>query len=88
MAGVSYMKEHLRNVDFGVLITSFCTYLENLNENSRISDVLRIRIRMCQLVETLMSKKDVIGLRQEIRLRNRLLETLISWSSYHQQVFF
>jgi neurofibromin 1 len=36
---------------------------------------------MCQLVEVLMSKKDMVILRQEFGLRNKLLEIIVEWTS-------
>src|SRR5690606_14164622 len=42
---------------------------------------LRVKIKMCQLCETLMQKKEFINLRQEIRLRNKMIEVMIEWTS-------
>ncbi|CAJ0765239.1 21744_t:CDS:2, partial [Entrophospora sp. SA101] len=63
--------------DLGGLVLSFARYLNRL-ESSSVA--LRIKKKMCQLAEVLMIKKDYITLRQEIKLRNRLLEIFIEWT--------
>ncbi|CAG8730319.1 10225_t:CDS:10, partial [Racocetra persica] len=70
--------ENLYAVDLGGLVLSFARYLNRLGANHV---ALRIKKRMCQLADTLMQKKDYITLRQEIVLRNRLLEIFIEWTS-------
>ncbi|CAG8692440.1 10998_t:CDS:2, partial [Acaulospora colombiana] len=57
---------------------SFAKYLNRLGSTN---SALRIKKKMCHLTEILMSKKDFITLRQEIILRNRLLEIFIEWTS-------
>ncbi|CAH1760475.1 9376_t:CDS:10 [Entrophospora sp. SA101] len=69
--------ENLYTVDLGGLVLSFAQYLNRL-ESSSVA--LRIKKKMCQLAEVLMIKKDYITLRQEIKLRNRLLEIFIEWT--------
>ncbi|RIB13611.1 hypothetical protein C2G38_1974674 [Gigaspora rosea] len=70
--------ENLYAVDLGGLVLSFARYLNRLGAGHV---ALRIKKRMCQLADTLMLKKDYITLRQEIVLRNRLLEIFIEWTS-------
>ncbi|CAG8470540.1 8562_t:CDS:10 [Ambispora gerdemannii] len=70
--------ENLYAVDFGGLVLSFARYLHRLGTGHV---ALRIKVKMCQLCETLMAKKDYITLRQEITLRNKLLEIIIEWTS-------
>ncbi|CAG8508989.1 2177_t:CDS:10 [Funneliformis mosseae] len=70
--------ENLYTVDLGDLVLSFALYLNRLG-SSLVA--LRIKKRMCQLAEILMYKKDYVTLRQEIKLRNRLLEIFIEWTS-------
>ncbi|RKO86400.1 hypothetical protein BDK51DRAFT_31775, partial [Blyttiomyces helicus] len=40
-----------------------------------------IRVRMCTLAEIVVEKKEMVGLRQEIRFRNRMVEGLLEWNS-------
>ncbi|PKC12463.1 hypothetical protein RhiirA5_496913 [Rhizophagus irregularis] len=70
--------ENLYTVDLGGLVLSFARYLNRLGSGQV---ALRIKKRMCQLAEILMHKKDYVTLRQEIKLRNRLLEIFIEWTS-------
>ncbi|KAJ3221156.1 Ras GTPase activating protein ira2, partial [Clydaea vesicula] len=73
--------DHLFKVDFGGLILSFIQYVNQLGKFNQTVTALRIKVKMCQLVEVLVGKKDTVGLRQEIRLRNRLVEIFLSWNS-------
>lgn len=70
--------DNLFTVDFSALINQYALYLNKLG-TSQLS--IKIKIKMCQLVEVLMSKKDRITLRQEFRLRNKLLEIIVEWTS-------
>lgn len=70
--------DSLFTVDFSGLINQYAMYLNKLGTNHV---ALRIKVKMCQLCEVLMSKKDHITLRQEIKLRNKLLEIIVEWTS-------
>ncbi|CAG8523183.1 18947_t:CDS:10, partial [Racocetra fulgida] len=72
------LSENLYACDVGNLVLYFARYLNRLSA-SQVS--LRIKKRMCILVELLMEKKDYVSLRLEIKLRNRLLEIIIEWTS-------
>lgn len=68
----------LLNIDFSTLIHQFADYLNKL-PNTYIT--LRIKIKMCLLIESIMQKKVHIVLRDEMRLRNKLLEITVEWTS-------
>lgn len=70
--------ENLLTVDFSSLINQYAKYLNKLGSGQ---SALKIKIKFCQLTEVLMSKKDKITLRQEFRLRNKLLEIVVEWTS-------
>ncbi|KAI8079304.1 hypothetical protein BDF21DRAFT_493917 [Thamnidium elegans] len=70
--------ENLFTVDFGTLINQYAVYLNKLGTNATS---LKVKIKMCQLVEVLMNKKERITLRQEFKLRNKLLEIFVEWTS-------
>ncbi|KAI7885924.1 uncharacterized protein EV154DRAFT_521553 [Mucor mucedo] len=70
--------ENLFTVDFSTLINQYALYLNKLGTD-QVS--IKVKIKMCQLVEVLMNKKDSITLRQEFKLRNRLLEIIVEWTS-------
>lgn len=68
----------LLNIDFGALMQQFARYLNKLPNNVA---TLRIKTKMCSLVEALMEKKEQIIVRDEMRLRNKLLEIMVEWTS-------
>ncbi|CAG8444039.1 5054_t:CDS:10 [Acaulospora morrowiae] len=70
--------DNLYACDLGGLVLSFARYLNRLGAGN---NALKIKKRMCQLAETLMIKKEYVSLRQEIKLRNLLLEIIIEWTS-------
>ncbi|CAJ0643714.1 10011_t:CDS:10 [Entrophospora sp. SA101] len=70
--------EHFYTCDLGNLVLSFARYLNSLGTNNI---ALRIKRKICVLTETLMIKKEFVSLRQEIKLRNNLLEMIIEWTS-------
>jgi neurofibromin 1 len=70
--------ENLLTVDFSSLINQYAKYLNKLGSGQ---SALKIKIKFCQLTEVLMTKKDKITLRQEFRLRNKLLEVIVEWTS-------
>ncbi|RCH99371.1 Ras GTPase activating protein ira2, partial [Rhizopus stolonifer] len=70
--------ENLLTVDFSSLIDQYAKYLNKLGNGQ---SALKIKIKFCQLTEVLMIKKDKVTLRQEFRLRNKLLEIIVEWTS-------
>lgn len=70
--------ENLLTVDFSSLINQYAKYLNRLGSGQ---SALKIKIKFCQLTEVLMIKKDKVTLRQEFRLRNKLLEIIVEWTS-------
>jgi neurofibromin 1 len=64
-------------VDFGGILQSFCEYLERL---SRDPVKLQIKAKMCSLCELVAAKRDVLNLKQEVRLMNNLLGYIHKWS--------
>ncbi|KAJ1987203.1 Ras GTPase activating protein ira2 [Dimargaris cristalligena] len=68
----------LFTVDLGGLVFSFARYLHRLGNSPT---ALQMKIRMCQLTEILMQKKEYLSLRHEIKFRNKLLDIIISWTS-------
>jgi neurofibromin 1 len=68
----------LLNIEFSTLVQQFADYLNKV-PNTYIT--LRIKVKMCLLVEAVMHKKEQIVIRDEMRLRNRLLEICVEWTS-------
>lgn len=75
---LSDKSDNLFTVDVSTLINQYALYLNKLGTSQQ---ALKIKIKMCQLVEVLMSKKDKVTLRQEFKLRNKLLEIIVEWTS-------
>ncbi|TPX30663.1 hypothetical protein SmJEL517_g05805 [Synchytrium microbalum] len=72
----------LAAVDFGGLLLQITLYLSRLGVlPGQQSASMKGKIRLCQLVEKLVEKKQIVGLRQEIKLRNRLVELILEWNS-------
>ncbi|KAI9294940.1 hypothetical protein K502DRAFT_360889 [Neoconidiobolus thromboides FSU 785] len=66
------------DLDMGNLLSSFARYL-NHADNSPTT--LRVKVKMSQLTEILMLKKDLVSLRHEFHFRNKLLESMVEWTS-------
>jgi len=63
-------------LDIGALTLGFAKFLDDLSEGS---SVLRVKIKICQLCETVTQKKELLNLRHDVRIRNQLLEVIFSW---------
>ncbi|TGZ81752.1 hypothetical protein EX30DRAFT_254963 [Ascodesmis nigricans] len=63
-------------IDLGAMTLSLARFLQNLRDNGTI---LRVKIRMCNLVELVARKKQIINLRQDLKVRNQLLQILSEW---------
>lgn len=70
--------ESLFMVDFSTLI-SLCTFY--VNRLTTDAGSIKMKIKLCHLIEVLMLKKDRVTIRQEFRLRNKLLEIIAEWIS-------
>jgi neurofibromin 1 len=64
-------------VDFGGILQSFCEYLERLG---RDPVKLQIKVKMCSLCEIVATKRDILNVKQEVRLMNNLLGYVYKWS--------
>ncbi|KAG0745150.1 hypothetical protein G6F62_003419 [Rhizopus arrhizus] len=69
----------LLSVDFGTLALHFANYINRLPRDNYTT--MRIMIMMCHLVEVLMLKKDQVVIRDDVRVKNKLLEIIIEWTS-------
>ncbi|KAJ3130815.1 Neurofibromin 1 [Physocladia obscura] len=70
-------------VDIGSLILSFVQYLNSVvvQRIQMQPTLLRIRTKVCQLVEIVISKKEAVALRQVIKFKNKMLATVLAWNS-------
>ncbi|CAD6449201.1 375e5968-07eb-4595-a6f9-690f2b9d45d8 [Sclerotinia trifoliorum] len=63
-------------VDIGALALNFAKFL---NGSAEGASALRVKIKICQLCETLTQKKELLNLRHDVRIRNQLLEVIFGW---------
>ena len=64
------------SIDVGALTLNFAKFLDELAEGPSI---LRVKIKICQLCETVTQKKELLNLRHDVRIRNQLLEVIFGW---------
>ncbi|KAI0121575.1 GTPase [Hypoxylon sp. NC0597] len=64
------------SVHFSSLGLSFAKFLDGVADNAAS---LRVKIKICQLCESVNKKKEHLNLRDDIRKRNQLLEYIFSW---------
>lgn len=65
-------------IDLGAMTLNLAKYLHTLKDDYT---TLRVKIRMCNLVELVARKKEIVNLRQDVRIRNTLLQLLSEWMS-------
>ena len=58
------------------LVLNIVRYARHLDTSAT---AVTIRIRVCQLVESIMKRRDDLSFRQEIKFRNKLVEYLTDW---------
>ncbi|KAI9282283.1 hypothetical protein BY458DRAFT_429071 [Sporodiniella umbellata] len=78
MERLSENTENLFLVDFSNLISLCAFYVNKLPKDS---GSMKMKIKLCHLIEVMILKKDNITLRQEFKLRNKLLEIIAEWTS-------
>lgn len=64
------------SVSFSSLGLSFAKFLDGVADNTAS---LRVKIKICQLCESVNRKKEHLNLRDDVRKRNQLLEYIFSW---------
>ncbi|KAI9027661.1 hypothetical protein CLU79DRAFT_697324 [Phycomyces nitens] len=70
--------DFLLSVNFSTL-TRYCTFYIDQLPNSQTS--IRAKIKVANMIETLVLKKEQVVVRDEMRLRNKLLEVIVEWTS-------
>ncbi|GAP90127.1 putative GTPase-activator protein for Ras-like [Rosellinia necatrix] len=63
-------------LDFSSLGLEFVKFLDGAAENAAS---LRVKIKVCQLCESVTRKKEHLNFRDDVRKRNQLLEYIFSW---------
>ncbi len=64
------------SVHLGALTLNFAKFLDGVTDSS---NGLRVKIKICQLCEAVTRRKEHLNLRDDVRIRNQLLEFIFGW---------
>lgn len=64
------------SVHLGAVTLSFAKFLDSMPGTL---NTLRVKIKVCQLCEVVNKRKEYLNLRDDVRIRNHLLEYIFSW---------
>lgn len=64
------------SVHLGALTLNFAKFLDGVPDTK---NSLMVKIKVCQLCEAVVKKKEHLNLRDDVRIRNQLLEYIFSW---------
>lgn len=64
------------SVHLGALTLNFAKFLDGVTDTP---SSLRVKIKICQLCEAVTKRKEHLNLRDDVRIRNQLLEHLFGW---------
>lgn len=64
------------SVHLGALTLNFAKFLDGVADTI---NTLRVKIRVCQLCEAVTRRKEHLNLRDDVRIRNQLLESIFRW---------
>ena len=63
-------------IHLGALTLNFAKFLDGVSDTT---DTLRVKIRVCHLCEAVTKRKEHLNLRDDVRIRNQLLEYIFGW---------
>ncbi|KAL0940809.1 GTPase-activator protein for Ras-like GTPase [Colletotrichum truncatum] len=64
------------SIHLGALALNFAKFLDGVNDSN---NTLRVKIKVCQLCEAVTKRKEHLNLRDDVRIRNQLLEYIFGW---------
>lgn len=64
------------SIHLGALTLNFARFLDGVSDTA---DTLRVKIRVCHLCEAVTKRKEHLNLRDDVRIRNQLLEHIFGW---------
>ncbi|KAB5585388.1 hypothetical protein GE09DRAFT_24575 [Coniochaeta sp. 2T2.1] len=64
------------SVHLGALTLNFAKFLDGVADSP---SSLRVKIKICQLCEAVTKRKEHLNLRDDVRIRNQLLESIFGW---------
>lgn len=74
---VEHTTEHLGLTSIEIMMLAIVRYVRHLDSNN--VHFIHIKNKVCQLVEAMMSRRDDLSFRQEMKFRNKLVEYLTDW---------
>jgi neurofibromin 1 len=74
---VEHTTEHLGLTSIEQMMLAIVRYVRHLDSNN--VHYIHIKTKVCQLVEAMMSRRDDLSFRQEMKFRNKLVEYLTDW---------
>lgn len=63
-------------IHLGALALNFAKFLDGIADST---NTLRVKIKVCQLCEAVTKRKEHLNLRDDVRIRNQLLEYIFGW---------
>ena len=66
------------SIHLGQLTLNFVKFMDDVPDSS---NSLRVKIKICQLCESVTKRKEHLNLRDDVRIRNQLLEHVYNWIS-------
>src|SRR5690606_5265587 len=67
------------SIHLGSLTLDFAKFLDGMSTTH--PSVQRVKIKVCQLCEAVTRRKEYLNLRDDVRIRNQLLECIFGWIS-------
>lgn len=64
------------SVHLGAVTLNFAKFLDGITDTA---DTLRVKIRVCHLCEIVTKRKEHLNLRDDVHIRNQLLEYIFGW---------
>lgn len=64
------------SIHLGALTLDFAKFADSMTDNVSVQ---KVKIRVCQLCEVVTKRKEYLDLRDDIRIRNQLLESIFRW---------
>lgn len=64
------------SVHLGALTLNFAKFMDTMPDNI---NTLKVKIKVCQLCEAVNKRKEHLNLRDDVRIRNQLLEYIFGW---------
>ncbi|KAH9267815.1 hypothetical protein BASA83_009754 [Batrachochytrium salamandrivorans] len=72
----------LYSIDFAWIILNLSRFINRLAMlPAHAIAATRAKIRVCQLLEQLLHRKELVGIKQDVLFRNRMMQVVLEWNS-------